>query len=408
MLTGKTEKSFNDYGEAVRSLEKREFFGIKLGLENIKRLCELLDNPHEKYQVIHIAGTNGKGSVAAMCSSILHASGMKTGLYTSPHLQTIRERIQVNGSLISQRDFAEAFCRVKEASDIMKKNGMIVTYFEFTTAMAFFHFKEVGCDAAVIETGMGGRLDATNVVNSKISVITSIDLEHCQHLGRTKEKVAFEKSGIIKEGNVVVVGESDETLQNQFADTCKKKRAKLILAEKKYGDEIGLLGEHQRKNASMAASACLSFGTDKAAVRKGIANVKWPGRLEVIQKNPKVILDGAHNPGAVRSIANYLAGLDREITLVLGISDDKESKEMISAISPVAKKIILTSAAYRGKDCGQLLEEMKHFKGRIETVSDVKNAVKKAIKDSAEELIVVTGSLFVVGEARGLWFPDEP
>ena len=409
MLTERTEKNPDfDYNEAVRSLEKRDFFGIKLGLENIENLCEFLGNPHKEYPVIHVAGTNGKGSVAAMCSSILRVSGVKTGLYTSPHVQTIRERIQVNGSLISQQDFAKIFLKVKEASDALQKERKTVTYFEFTTAMAFLHFKESGCEAAVIETGMGGRLDATNIVNSKVSVITSIDLEHCEHLGRTKEQIAFEKSGIIKEGGVVVSGESDKASQRQFRETCEKKRSKLILVKEKYGGGMALRGEHQRKNAAIAAAACLSFGVDKSAVEKGIASVKWPGRLEAVQKNPEVFLDGAHNPSAIKVLADYLAGLDREIILVLGISKDKDSKEIISIIAPAAKKIILTSAAYRGKACSELLEEARTFKNQIEMVPDVKSAVKKAIDSSNNELIVVTGSLFVVGEARGLWFSDEP
>ena len=396
------------YNEALRFLEKQELFGIKLGLENIRRICELLGNPQNAYPSIHIAGTNGKGSVAAMCSSILHASKIRTGLYTSPHLQTVRERICIDGSLISKKDFAETFLEVKKACDILKEEGKTATYFEFVTAMAFLYFKTAGCQAAVIETGMGGRLDATNIVRSKVAAVTSIDLEHCEHLGNTKEKIAFEKAGIIKQGGIAVLGKTDQALQKKFSEICRERNARLIIAEEEYKGPTGLAGKHQKRNASVAYQACLSFGATCQAALEGIANARWPGRLEKVQENPEVILDGAHNPSSAKTLADHLSGLGKEIILVLGISEGKESQKIIASLAPLAKKTFLTSANYRGKDCKELLEESKPFTNNAETVPSVKKAAEKAVKQAKNELVIVTGSLFVVGEARALWLPEEP
>ena len=194
-----------DYAKVTGYLKRLEFFGIKLGLENQTELCRVLGNPQDAYNVIHVGGTNGKGSVVAMCSEILRRAGYRVGTYTSPHLQTFGERIQINGKKISERETVEVFLKIKNAADKIK--GMQITYFEFVTAMAFLYFRKKKCDFAVVETGMGGRLDATNVVRPLIAVITNVGLEHTEYLGDSTGRIAAEKAGIIKPGCIVVTGE---------------------------------------------------------------------------------------------------------------------------------------------------------------------------------------------------------
>ncbi|MBI2664221.1 bifunctional folylpolyglutamate synthase/dihydrofolate synthase [Candidatus Woesearchaeota archaeon] len=400
--------ALTNYNEVLKYLDKLELFGIKLGLENISRLCEILGNPQDEYKTIHVAGTNGKGSVVAMCSFILKEAGYKAGMYTSPHLQSFRERMQVNGEWISENEVVEVFDEVKAAADKMKAAGMQATYFEFTTAMAFLHFKKRNCDFAVIETGMGGRLDATNIVKPLVAVITNIELEHTQYLGDTKEKIAAEKAGIIKEGSAAVIGEKDAQIQQQLLKICGSRNAKATVVEKDYEGRISLLGEHQKRNAAVAAAAITNLGKagikiSSSDIRNGIEKTKWPGRLEVMQEKPRVILDAAHNPSGALTVADYIKSQKNGIVLVIGISSDKDTAKMIQILAPLAKKVLVTKAKHRGSDCELLRKEAKKHNKSAEAIEDVKEAVRKALKEAEGSTIMVTGSIFVIGEARGLW-----
>ncbi|MBI2137902.1 bifunctional folylpolyglutamate synthase/dihydrofolate synthase [Candidatus Woesearchaeota archaeon] len=394
------------YSQAMQYINSLEFFGIKLGLDNIGELCRQLGNPQLAYHTIHVAGTNGKGSVTAMCSKILRLAGCTTGMYTSPHLQTFRERMQVNGRLIGKDELVKAFETVKKESDRLKEKGMQATFFEFTTAMAFVHFRNKKCDMAVIETGLGGRLDATNVVKPLVAVITNIALEHTEYLGNTKEKIAMEKAGIIKDGSITVIGEQDEKIKQLLLNVCKERKSKAIIVGKDYAGEILLAGRYQKRNAAAAKAAIEALSghgikISQITIAKGIAATKWPGRLEEMQKTPPVILDGAHNPHGIETVAEYVAG--KKMTLVIGISEDKNIHEMMRIIAPLASKIIVTKAKTRGASTSLLRKEAVKYCGKVEEVGDVKEAVKKAVREAEGELIMVAGSLFVVGEARGLW-----
>ena len=402
------------YSDALKYLEQLEVFGMKLGLENITELCRKLGNPQSAYKTIHVTGTNGKGSVTAMCASILEQAGYKSGMYTSPHLQTIRERIQVNGRKITQKEFLDYFLKVKGKSGELKEKGMRATHFEFVTAMALLFFKEQACDFAILEVGLGGRLDATNVVKPLVAVITNIELDHTQHLGDTKEKIALEKAGIIKRNCITVTGEKSEVIKQIFRKVCKERGSRLIEVKKDYSGKILLLGKHQRANAAVAVAAIKSLGkygikiTDKA-IRRGIETTKWPGRLEIVQQRPTVILDGAHNPSKAKTAADYLKKLGKKTILVVGISFDKDIPNTMMTLASFAKKIIITRAKYRGTDCSILKREAVKYRKEeeVEIIEDVREAVKKAIREAKDEIVMVTGSLFVVGEARDLWYKEK-
>lgn len=394
------------YTEAMQHINSLEFYGIKLGLGNITKLCRALGEPQLAYHTIHIAGTNGKGSVTAMCSKILQLAGYKTGMYTSPHLQTFRERIQVNDRLIGREELVKAFETVKKTSERLKKKRVQVTFFEFTTAMAFIHFRNKKCDFVVVETGLGGRLDATNTIKPLVAAITNIALEHTEHLGNTKEKIAMEKAGIIKKGSTTVIGEQDEKIKQLLLNVCKERKSDAIAVDEDYTGKISLAGEHQKMNAATAKAAIEALSKhgikiSQNTIAKGIAATKWPGRLEEMQRKPTVILDGAHNPHGMKTAAEYIAG--KKTTLVIGISEDKNIQEIIRIIAPLASKIIVTKAKTRGANTEILLKEAAKYCNKVEAVDDVKEAVKKAIKEAEDETIIVTGSLFVVGEARGIW-----
>ena len=395
------------YEAALNYLDELELFGMKLGLNNMSAVCKILHDPQFSYRTIHVTGTNGKGSVTAICGSILKEAGYRVGTYTSPHLQTVRERIRINGEFISEDDFARTLSIVKEAADKLKDERMTITYFEFMTAMSFLYFKEKKCDFAVIEVGMGGRLDATNVLKPDVAVITNVDVEHSKYLGNTKEKIVYEKAGIIKERITVVTSEEDAKIRERILQMCNRKKASLIFVSEAYEGAMPLAGEHQKKNAATAIAAVKSIKNveiSRADVEKGVAKTQWPGRLEAMQENPLVIVDASHNPAGMETTADYVRSLGRELILVLGISKDKNAEKITEAISPLAKRVIITSAKHRGYDCETLLEITKPHNKNAEIVADVKAAVKRAVELAKEEAVLVTGSLFVAGEARNVWF----
>lgn len=425
------------YKQVLNYIYGLEKFGIKLGLDNITALLNLLDNPQNSYKTIHIAGTNGKGSVTAMCASILQEAGYEVGRYTSPHVVNFRERIQVNGREISRKEVVEYFLKIKNYSDKLAKKGIQVTYFEFLTAMAFLYFKDKKVDFAIIEVGLGGRLDATNVINPLVSIITNIGLEHTEYLGNNIIQIAKEKAGIIKESSVLVTADSDKNIEKLFRKICAKKKTRFISITDqykysnyssklscqrfrvkgkfdKYNIKIKLLGKHQVTNSmtTMAAIEALrnyGIGIKRNQIINGLRKTIWFGRLEIMQKKPLTIIDCAHNPHGMKTLVDFIRELKpKRLVLVLGIASDKNIKEMIRLIVPLVDKLIITKAKYRGADTRILKKIAEKYVKNIVIIDDVVKAVKKALNTAKkDDMILITGSIYMVSEARKVWFKVE-
>ncbi len=380
------------YEKALEYIYSRELFGIKLGLKNISELMEKLGNPQDSFKSIHVAGTNGKGSVCSLISSILRKQGYKVGVYTSPHLVDFRERIMVNGKKIEKKNVSDALSKIKS---FVKDH----TYFEIVTAMSFIYFKQQKVDFAVMEVGMGGRLDATNLLKPEVSVITNIALEHTEHLGDTIEKIAFEKAGIIKPGIPVVTSENGDGLK-VIKDICKERGCELSIVKPRKVD-MSLKGSFQNQNASLALETIevlkkRGYKISSDAVSLGLMSAKWPGRMEYISKN--VIFDCAHNPPGAKSLAEDLKKMKKDIYLVLGIMKDKDIKGICSSLEPVAKEIIITKPKIQR---AEMPEKIACFiKNKVTVIEDVGDALEYAkLKAGKEGLVVLTGSIFTVGEA---------
>ena len=411
--------------EHLAALYRLRRFGIKPGLDTISRLMRGLGNPQDRYSCIHVAGTNGKGSIAAMLSSVLVRAGYRVGLYTSPHLVRFNERIRINGCPVSDADVAKA----AETVEGIYTQSAPPTFFECATAMAFYLFAVKKVDWAVVETGMGGRYDATNILTPQVGIISNIAIEHPQYLGNTLAKIAAEKAGIIKRGTGVVTG-------------CRKKKALKVIERaagekgallRRLGKEIkirrgkegfftylgsryrwdrlkvGLSGDHQVTNAAVALGA-LELLIEKGlkipekAIYSGLSEVCWPGRLEIVSKNPLVLLDGAHNPAAIRTLKTFLENgvACRRLTLVVGILKDKQWKTMARYLAHVADRIILTRPEYeRAINPDQMASYLRNYKHDPVVVPHVADAILLALNDADDvDAVCVTGSLYTVGEAR--------
>jgi len=415
----------------LKSLKK---FGIRMRLEHTERALELLGNPHKKLKCIHVAGTNGKGSVCTYLHSIFMEAGFKVGLYTSPHFYKLNERIKINNKFIPDKDIGRLAGRVKPAADRVSKELGELTFFEVTTVMAFLYFAEKKTDIVVLEVGLGGRLDATNVVTPMASVITNISREHMQLLGSTLAQIAWEKAAIIKEHGLVVTAASGKALE-VIEEQCREQKAVLCVVgdEVRYrmasstldGQEfivnffgkthrisVRLLGRHQMANAAVAFSVIELLKTfhqlevSNDAVMRGFSKAFIPCRLEVVQKKPVVLLDGAHNPDGVRKLALALRDITfRKAVFVFGCSQDKEYAAMAAAISPLAKGVVVTETKLAlPMNARKLAIAFKKHLKKVSIENDVQRAVKKALlKASDSDVVVVTGSLYVAGEARKLW-----
>ena len=389
-----------------------EIKSAKLGLERITAVLEALGNPERAYRVVHVAGTNGKGSTCAMIDAGLRAANIRTGLFTSPHLIEPTERIQIDGIPVSRTDFERAFNVVH---DIAEKLDLDChpTYFETVTAMAFWLFREKSVETAVIEVGLGGRLDSTNVVHPALTVITPIDFDHEAYLGHTIEAIAGEKAGILKLGIPAVFArqrpEALKVLETRAAelhvpvthfDDFEIRDLVIDARGSRFsGIVCPLAGEHQVDNAVTAALALRALGMST----DGIAEARWPGRIEHVSPNPDIILDGAHNPAGARALAKYLERFygNRRIWMIYAAMRDKAIDEVAGILFPLASELVLTAP-----DTPRALrpEAMAEFAGRGHVESSVESAIAYARSHAAEEdVIVITGSLFLVGEARGLF-----
>ncbi len=402
-------------------------------LRRVEELLARLDNPHLKARTVHIAGTNGKGSTAAMIASALTASGYTTGLYTSPHLNDLRERIRVDGKSISEEELVTQVERLKPEVEVVDQKATYgrLTTFELLTALAFAHFKLKGADFQVLEVGLGGRLDATNVVNPEVCVITSISFDHTEILGDSLAELATEKAGIIKPGSTVVTSPQLDEVARVIDETCLNCGAQLIRAGSdvtwrglsfdlnkqlfqvkgrlgSYQLSIPLLGQHQLANAATAVAtlevlAGKGFSISRNNIIDGLARVSWPGRLQVLSHHPIVVVDGAHNPDSARRLKqslNEYFDFDRAI-LVIGASLDKDIAGIVSELTPLFDKVIVTRSRHpRAMAPAPIAAEFARCGVEAQVVEDVPSAVSLALTQArAQDLICVAGSLFVVGEA---------
>jgi dihydrofolate synthase / folylpolyglutamate synthase len=414
------------YEESLSAMYALRRFGIKLGLDAINAVLTDLGHPQNDYRIIHVAGTNGKGSVAAMLSTIFQEAGYRVGRYTSPHLERFNERICVNNAPISDSMVVSAYERVSATPRL----GRELTFFEFTTAMALYVFARQKVEWAVIETGMGGRLDATNAVQPALTVITNIALEHKAYLGNTLAAIAGEKAGIVKAGVPLVTGATQPSVRDVILKHAKGLGAPTYLKGRDFrfrrsGDKrfsyygistvwrqlvLGLKGRHQIENAALVLAACetltrmglADFSEDD--IRKGLARSRWPGRLEVVSKRPLVILDGAHNLMAARKLAQHLKEQyhQRKITLVIGVLDDKACEPILkNLIAPCHRVIVTQPSIDRAVPANELAAVARKFATNVSIVPDVGAAVEQALKSSkSDEVVCVAGSLYVVGEAK--------
>jgi dihydrofolate synthase/folylpolyglutamate synthase len=412
----------------------------KFGLENITVLSRELGNPHRAVPCVHIAGTNGKGSTAAMLESILHAAGLRTGLYTSPHLERINERIRIHGEDISDGTFATAWTRVRASIELLMAAGKLAahpTYFECLTAMAFLAFAEQRLDVAVYEVGLGGRLDATNIVIPEVAVITPIDYDHENFLGHSIEEIAVQKAGIIKPGGWVVSSSERPEARAVIERRSKQLDARLVEVDQVwqiesvrardgcYGatvasDEFGrritveptLPGRFQIRNALTAATAaCLmaeqGFPVKDEAIMRGVGTVRWPGRLERLSVRPTLYIDGSHNPAGARELLKFWEEnfRGRRILLVYGAMRDKAVDEVAGLLFPRADSVILTEPRQPRAISAPLLAELtSHLAVRSTVVPDPEEALEHALATaSPDDSIFATGSLYLVGDLRSYW-----
>lgn len=414
---------------------KKSFIGLSRMIELVQRL----DNPQNCAPVVHVAGTKGKGSVASMVSSILQKEGLKVGLFTSPHLLTFRERIRINGTPLNEETFVEALESIWPEVIGMGIPGSdeCPSTFECLTAMAFHAFKKEKVDVQVIEVGLGGRLDSTNVAEGNVSVITSLSLDHVNVLGGTIEAIAQEKSGIIKQNSIVVSAPQVKEAYGVIEETCLRQNAQLIslgkdiywesehsdlkgqsfnvkFENKKFRVELPLLGAHQQENATAAIAAVLSLvpTISSKSIEFGLAEANWEGRFQVISEKPYVVLDGAHNEYSMeclyQAIVNYFPG--KKTKLVFGCSTDKDLLAMAKAIAPATSEVISCSSRHPKSANQQIICDIFNSLGIPSKLSgSVQEALKQVLAEaSSDELIVVTGSLFVVGESIEFWRNISP
>lgn len=357
-------------------------FGIKPGLESITAVLDKLGNPHRRLRVIHVAGTNGKGSTSAMIASVLKHAGFKVGLYTSPHLVDYRERMQIGGEMISEYDIVRFIEKIEAL-------GIPLTFFEFTTAIALLYFAHNDVDFVVLEVGLGGSWDATNVCDAEIAVFTSIGLDHTRILGDSIDLIAKDKCGIIKPSSKVVVGEDNNAL-----DLIREiSQGHDFYVAPKFSGRISLAGEFQKDNAGIAAKVCGLLGVEDKFIKVGVANTHWPGRLQFIDKN--ILFDCAHNPDAVGVVKDYVKSLDFDrLIVVFGVLADKDYRRMIKLLPKPDFLILTTPDSDRALDPVELAHD-----GECAVVESPEEALRFAKEIALEnDLIFVTGSIFLVGD----------
>lgn len=420
----------------------------KLDLKNIRYFLDLLGNPEKKFPSVHVGGTAGKGSTCFLIASLLSQAGYKVGLHLSPHLQVVTERMQINDRLISKDRFCELVVRLKtKAEEMKRKRGLRPSYFEFLVAASFLYFAEEKVDLAVVEVGLGGRLDGTNVLDPLMAVVTNVEKDHTEILGKTFLKIAQEKAGIIKERKTVVSGVTQKEVRDFLTEVSRQKKAKLLLVGrdfvfgiKQVNEEgvvfdlktphnfypnlsLSLLGEHQARNVSLAIVVCeelkrFKFYLPEKTLRKTLSQLRLAGRLEKVADKPLVFLDGAHNPAKMRSLAKGIQTIfpQKKILAVVAIKKGKDIKNTLKPLAKIAQKFIFTT--FQGEtDTGksginsalpQNLAPILSPKRPFSLEPQAKKAVWAALKAARRDnLVIITGSLYLVGEVRDIWYPEK-
>jgi dihydrofolate synthase / folylpolyglutamate synthase len=412
------------YDDSLKFVYGLELFGIKMGLDNITRFLDHLGNPQNSFQSIHVAGTNGKGSVCSMLFSILKAQGYNAGVFTSPHLVDYRERVRTVQGAIDKRSVAEF---------VEKHRQFIVdariTFFEISTALAFWYFRKMGVDVAVVEVGLGGRLDATNILRPKLSVITHIDLDHTKILGSTLEKIAVEKAGIIKPGVPLVTGERRPGLYEMFREVCKERHTTIsrpAQPSKRYsfgnglmrfavsrapeGSDLSssLIGAHQIENAAIAVKCAeVLYGQgikiSERAVKKGLKSIRWPARFQLVSTGPEILLDVAHNPDGARALVSTFKTVygNRKVILVCGFLERPDFDIMMHEFAAITKRAVITRPrAHRAAEIEGVIWGATNAGLDFDVKLVVADAVDRALKlASQNEMILICGSHYTVGEA---------
>ncbi len=409
---------------AAEYLASRVRFGVKFGLGTIRALVRVLGHPERAYPTLLVAGTNGKGSVVAYAAAALSASGLRVGRYTSPHLVSVRERIAVGGTPISWKDLDRAVNRVREAAATLVRAGDILadpTYFEVLTAAAFDHFRTAEVEVAVLEVGMGGRLDATNVARPLVSAIVSIDRDHETYLGTTLASIAREKAGVLRRGRATVLGPLCQEARSAVVARARLKGARIVDAPRRvsvrdvrgamdvrtrqhlYRAVHGFPGRHQRDNLLVAIrlleeAKSAGVDVDLAAVSRGISAARWPGRLERIPGRPPLLLDGAHNPAGARALADHLRTLG-PFVLLFGAMADKAVEEIAAALFPLASAVVLTRPPVsRAATPAEIARRAGPLANRARLEGDPRRALALAKRLAGRRPVVVAGSLYLVGE----------
>ncbi|HXY54486.1 MAG TPA: folylpolyglutamate synthase/dihydrofolate synthase family protein [Nitrospirota bacterium] len=429
----------SSYQNTIDYLFGLQKHGIKLALANSHTLMQVMGDPHKKFRSVHIAGTNGKGSTSAFLADVLRAAGYRVGLYTSPHLVSFTERIRIDNVQISEQKVVALAQRVRDGyRGVPAADGagaLTPTFFEVTTAMAFTWFAEESVDIAVIEVGMGGRMDSTNVITPLVSVITNIDLEHTEFLGDTLESIAREKAGIIKPGVPVITGVAQPKVIEVIEREAASKRTPVYRLTKDFllknvrhdrtqvfdyqgmrasynNVRITMHGRYQVDNASLAIAAaeCMEVSgiiLSEPALRLGLERAQWEGRLERVGRRPDIYLDGAHNPASAKMLAGAVQEMKsayRRLVLIIGILGDKDYRGILAELVPLAERVIVTRPQYsRAMDVQALASEVQRLHSAVVTAETVGDAIAMARQTAgADDLILVTGSLYVVGEARSV------
>lgn len=416
------------YQETLAHIYGLGRFGMKPGLERISSLLSALDNPQDRVITIHVAGTNGKGSTAAFLSAIMAEAGYKVGLFTSPHLSRFTERIRINGREIME----EEVVRLAERAITAAPAG--ATFFELVTAMAWLHFADAGVDLAIMEVGMGGRFDATNAASGIMSIITPISLDHSEYLGDSLAGIAVEKAGVVKPGRPVVISSQSDEVLAVISRQCAELASPIFCCGKDFngywedgglayyglksrlsGLKPGIAGRYQAGNAVCALAAAellvdVGFHLSEKEMRSGIERAVWPGRMEIVGKAPRILLDGAHNPAGGEALAEALQDFPREkLILVAGVMADKDAEGIFMPLFPFADRVYaVTPALTRALPSSQLTVFCRALKVPCEDAGTVAAGLERARKAAGPgDLILVCGSLFTIGEARSILYDEH-
>lgn len=410
-----------NYKESVDYIHSLLQFGIKPGLERVSMLLSALGNPQDKIKTVHIAGTNGKGSTSTHIANILTAAGHKTGLYTSPYVIAFCERIQIDGQMISENSLANSVTKVRTEIERLNGKGVVITEFEAITAAAFLCFYEAGCEFAVIEVGLGGRFDATNVLSSpKTSVITSISLDHTKILGDTLPQIAFEKCGIIKEGVPVVTSANQNSeVLSVIEQTARDRNCKLTVTSPKnaeiVSDVLGetvfeydgerftlhLCGEHQIENAVNAIEAARLLDISEKFIKKGIAKTQMLARMEIIGKEPLIIRDGGHNEGCAKALRNFILRYNiKNIKMLIGMMADKDTERYLQLVCPLCDSVtVCTPSNPRAESAENLLVSAKKYCVNSTAVSNPKQAYRQVLNSAGkDDAVLLCGSFYLMSD----------